>query len=112
MKALRFSILGALLLTAGRFEVSSAQVSSPWVQAWARAAQAKELRVLAATTTLAMGVNTPAEAVVIAGLLHPGPESEPYSIAEYKNIVGRAGRLGFATRHASKKELPRIFRSS
>jgi hypothetical protein len=46
MKALRFSILGALLLTAGRFEVSSAQVSSPWVQAWARAAQAKELRVL------------------------------------------------------------------
>jgi hypothetical protein len=46
MKALRFSILGALLLAAGRFEVSSAQVSSPWVQAWARAAQAKELRVL------------------------------------------------------------------
>ena len=46
MKALRFSVLGALLLTAGRFEVSSAQVSSPYVQAWARAAQAKELRVL------------------------------------------------------------------
>ena len=46
MKALRFSVLGALLLTAGRFEVSSAQVSSPCVQAWARAAQAKELRVL------------------------------------------------------------------
>jgi hypothetical protein len=29
------------------------------------------LRVIAATTTLAMGVNTPAEAVVIAGLEHP-----------------------------------------
>jgi hypothetical protein len=46
MKALRFSVLGALLLTAGRFEVSSAQVSSPYVQAWARAVQANELRVL------------------------------------------------------------------
>ena len=46
MKALRFSVLCALLLTAGRFEVSSAQVSSPCVQAWARATQANELRVL------------------------------------------------------------------
>ena len=52
------------------------------------------LRVIAATTTLAMGVNTPAEAVVIAGLMHPG--DKPYSVAEYKNIVGRAGRLGFS----------------
>ncbi len=51
-----------------------------------------KLRVIVATTTLAMGVNTPASAVIIAGLEHPG--SEPYSVAEYKNIVGRAGRLG------------------
>src|SRR5208282_4673963 len=36
------------------------------------------LRVIAATTTLAMGVNTPAEAVVIAGLDHP--ENKPYSV--------------------------------
>jgi helicase len=50
------------------------------------------LRVLVATTTLAMGINTPAEAVIIAGLTHPG--SMPYSIAEYKNMAGRAGRLG------------------
>lgn len=50
------------------------------------------LRVLAATTTLAMGINTPADAVVIAGLNHPG--SGPYSVAEYKNMAGRAGRLG------------------
>jgi len=50
------------------------------------------LRVLVATTTLAMGVNTPAEAVVIAGLTHPG--GNPYSTAEYKNMAGRAGRLG------------------
>jgi replicative superfamily II helicase len=57
------------------------------------------LRVIVATTTLAMGVNTPASAVVIVGLEHPGPTS--YSVAEYKNIVGRAGRLGYAERGAS-----------
>ena len=57
------------------------------------------LRVIVATTTLAMGVNTPASAVVIIGLEHPGPS--PYSVAEYKNLVGRAGRLGYAERGAS-----------
>lgn len=51
------------------------------------------IRVIVATTTLAMGVNTPASAVIIAGLEHPG--GHPYSVAEYKNLVGRAGRLGF-----------------
>jgi helicase len=60
------------------------------------------LRVIVATTTLAMGVNTPASAVVIVGLEHPGPDGPvPYSVAEYKNIVGRAGRLGYAERGAS-----------
>jgi helicase len=53
-----------------------------------------DLKVIVATTTLAMGINTPAEAVVIAGLTHPGPL--PYSVAEYKNMIGRAGRTGFA----------------
>jgi helicase len=57
------------------------------------------LRVIAATTTLAMGVNTPASSVIIAGLDHPG--DEPYSVAEYKNLVGRAGRLGYAEKGAS-----------
>jgi replicative superfamily II helicase len=56
------------------------------------------LRVIVATTTLAMGVNTPASSVVIAGLTHPG--DTPYSVAEYKNLVGRAGRLGF-TEHGT-----------
>lgn len=58
-----------------------------------------QLRVIVATTTLAMGVNTPASAVIIVGLEHPGQQL--YSIAEYKNLVGRAGRLGFAERGAS-----------
>lgn len=51
------------------------------------------LKVIVATTTLAMGINTPASAVVIVGLTHPG--EVPYSVAEYKNMIGRAGRLGF-----------------
>lgn len=55
---------------------------------------ASDLRVIVATTTLAMGINTPAEAVVVVGLMHPG--NQPYSVAEYKNMVGRAGRPGFA----------------
>lgn len=56
------------------------------------------LRVIAATTTLAMGVNTPASSVVIAGLEHPDGS---YAVAEYKNMVGRAGRLGYAERGTS-----------
>ena len=50
------------------------------------------LRVVVATTTLAMGINTPAEAVVIEGLDYR--RNHPYSVADYKNMVGRAGRLG------------------
>jgi ATP-dependent DNA helicase len=53
------------------------------------------VRVIVATPTLAMGVNTPASAVAIVGLTHPGPVPQPYTVAEYKNMVGRAGRLGF-----------------
>jgi helicase len=58
-----------------------------------------KVRVLVATTTLAMGVNTPASAVVIVGLNHPF--SGPYTVAEYKNMAGRAGRLGHAARGES-----------
>ncbi|MGJ6122306.1 caspase family protein [Mycolicibacterium sp. Y3] len=54
------------------------------------------LDVIVATPTLAMGVNTPASAVIIVGLTHPGAPPTPYTVAEYKNMVGRAGRLGFA----------------
>jgi helicase len=59
------------------------------------------LRVMVATTTLAMGVNTAAGSVVIAGLDHPGRPPSPYSVAEYKNMVGRAGRLGYTDRGTS-----------
>ncbi|MFA5022512.1 MAG: DEAD/DEAH box helicase [Patescibacteria group bacterium] len=53
-----------------------------------------KIRVIAATTTLAMGINTPADSVIVAGLTHPGISPIPYSVAEYKNIIGRAGRFG------------------
>lgn len=59
------------------------------------------LRVVVATPTLAMGVNTPAAAVAIVGLTHPGRTPTPYSVAEYKNMVGRAGRLGLTERGES-----------
>ncbi|MEU3599596.1 DEAD/DEAH box helicase [Streptomyces sp. NPDC006798] len=53
-----------------------------------------ELRVVVATTTLAQGVNLPADSVVIAELQHPG--GHPYEVAEYRNMAGRAGRTGLA----------------
>jgi replicative superfamily II helicase len=56
----------------------------------------KDLKVIVATTTLAMGINTPAEAVIIIELVHPGPTPTLYAVAEYKNMVGRAGRLGYS----------------
>ncbi len=59
------------------------------------------LRVIVATPTLAMGINTPAAAVAIVGLTHPGPVPTAYSVAEYKNMAGRAGRLGFTDRGES-----------
>jgi replicative superfamily II helicase len=59
------------------------------------------LKVVVATPTLAMGVNTPAAAVAIVGLTHPGLPPTAYSVAEYKNMVGRAGRLGLTERGES-----------
>jgi hypothetical protein len=45
MRVLRFLVLSALLLTAGRFGVLSAQLSSPYAQALDQAKEAHELRV-------------------------------------------------------------------
>lgn len=63
-----------------------------------KAFRSGEIKVIAATTTLAMGINTPASDVIVVGLDHP---NSPYSIAEYKNLVGRAGRLGFSEKGTS-----------
>jgi helicase len=52
------------------------------------------IRALAATTTVAAGVNTPASTVIIVDTFFYGDERRDFTIAEYKNMAGRAGRLG------------------
>jgi helicase len=54
------------------------------------------VRVLAATTTLAAGINTPASTVVLAENEFVGDDGRQFTVAEYKNMAGRAGRLGFS----------------
>ncbi len=53
------------------------------------------IRVLAATTTVAAGINTPASTVLLAENEFIGEDGRPFTVAEYKNMAGRAGRLGF-----------------
>jgi len=60
-----------------------------------------ELRVIACTTTLAFGVNLPATTVFVEAVKWDADKrigvaiEVPISWAEYENISGRAGRLGF-----------------
>jgi len=56
---------------------------------------ASPLRVLVATTTVAAGINTPASTVIIAEQEFLGEDGREFTVAEYKNMAGRAGRLGF-----------------
>ena len=53
------------------------------------------IHALAATTTLAAGINTPSSTVVLAENEFVGEDGRPFTIAEYKNMAGRAGRLGY-----------------
>ncbi|HTF17322.1 MAG TPA: DEAD/DEAH box helicase [Chryseolinea sp.] len=53
------------------------------------------VHVLVATSTIAAGVNTPASTVIIVETNFPGKIRTPYSVATYKNMAGRAGRLGY-----------------
>jgi len=55
------------------------------------------IKVLVATSTVAAGVNTPASTVIIAESDFPGRERQAYTVAQYKNMAGRAGRLGYET---------------
>lgn len=54
-----------------------------------------QIRALAATTTVAAGINTPASTVVFAEHEFKGEDGRPFTIAEYKNMAGRAGRKGY-----------------
>ncbi|QDF96898.1 DEAD/DEAH box helicase [Azoarcus sp. DD4] len=53
------------------------------------------IHALVATTTLAAGINTPASTVVLAENEFVGEDGRKFTVAEYKNMAGRAGRLGF-----------------
>jgi replicative superfamily II helicase len=53
------------------------------------------LKVLVATTTVAAGINTPASTAIIAEQTFVGEDGREFTVAEYKNMAGRAGRLGF-----------------
>ncbi len=53
------------------------------------------IHALASTTTLAAGINTPASTVILAEKEFVGDDGRPFTIAEYKNMAGRAGRLGY-----------------
>lgn len=54
------------------------------------------ISALGATTTLAAGINTPASTVILAEQEFIGEDGRPFTIAEYKNMIGRAGRLGYS----------------
>lgn len=54
------------------------------------------IKALAATTTVAAGVNTPASTVIIVDTFFYGDERRDFTVAEYKNMAGRAGRLGLS----------------
>jgi helicase len=61
-----------------------------------------EARVLVATTTLAVGINMPTDAVIVADfkrwyMTRGQWRFREISVAEYKNSAGRAGRLGLKT---------------
>jgi replicative superfamily II helicase len=53
------------------------------------------IHALVATTTLAAGINTPASTVILAENEFVGEDGRQFTVAEYKNMAGRAGRLGF-----------------
>lgn len=55
-----------------------------------------EISVLVATTTVAAGINTPATTVIIVENFFYGETRKDFTVAEYKNMAGRAGRLGIS----------------
>jgi len=64
--------------------------------------RARYLNVIVATETLAMGVNLPADIVILVDTdryrWSRGWTTTPIQVAAYRNMAGRAGRLGLGTR--------------
>ena len=60
-----------------------------------RAVEARDLRVVTATTTLAEGVDLPFRATILADwLVFDGDKNRPMESLLFKNIAGRCGRAG------------------
>ena len=60
------------------------------------------IHALAATTTVAAGVNTPASTVILAEhTFYTDDGRQDFTVGEYKNMAGRAGRLGIEDRGRS-----------
>jgi len=78
----------------------SSDLSSAQREAVEQAFIEGEVSVLCSTTTLALGVNLPADTVYLetvkyaSGVYAGRPELVPISRAEFDNMTGRAGRLG------------------
>jgi ATP-dependent DNA helicase len=77
----------------------SADLTRPERRLAEEAFRSGEVRVLVATTTLAMGVNLPCDVVIIADSTRRAPARIGWSVhnisvSEYRNAAGRAGRLG------------------
>lgn len=60
-----------------------------------RAFRQGTVRVLAATSGVAAGINTPASAVIIAETTLAAPNDPPMQIGDMRNMAGRAGRYGY-----------------
>lgn len=54
-----------------------------------------DVRVLAATSGLAAGINTPASTVIIAETRWASAAQDPMSVGTVRNMAGRAGRYGY-----------------
>ncbi|MBK7141568.1 MAG: DEAD/DEAH box helicase [bacterium] len=73
-----------------------------------RAFRRREVSVLFTTTTLALGINLPADTVYLetvkytTGAYGGRPRLVPISRAEFDNITGRAGRLGCQTHRPAR----------
>jgi ATP-dependent DNA helicase len=76
----------------------NADLSAPERRVVEDAFRAGDVRILVSTTTLAMGVNMPADVVIVADterweLEGANWTTKPLSVADYRNAAGRAGRL-------------------
>ncbi len=61
-----------------------------------------KLKIMSATTTVAAGVNTPAStAIIVESFFYGNDGKKDFSVAEYKNMAGRAGRFGISNRGRS-----------